>query len=235
MRWRYAEPVRGPLPEVAAIQKWLVLDEEVGFKWRPNVTAAEGIVLGYEDSVHVPLTTDAWGFIEAEGSIADREAGNAVDVVGIGDSFIEHAADTFHDFFAAQGLTYYNLAIHRQAPPQYTIALEKYALPLTPKWIVYGIFENDFAETEDFHTWRESGLDWFTFHSGTWCGPSLPASAMERWFETHAQGYAGLFGVLERRARGERMSVAGPREKQIEEVIESCEKEVEVVEGVEIG
>ena len=61
--------------------------------------------------------------------------------------------------------------MHRHSPPQYNRILEQYALALEPRWLLYGISENDYADASDFQAWERSGLGWFEYHSGTWCGP----------------------------------------------------------------
>jgi hypothetical protein len=220
LRWRYAAPLRTPLPEVLAIQPYLKLHPELGFTWRENVGAGEGVMFKVKDAEFEPLSTDAGGSINHPDAIRRRNAGERPQVVGTGDSFMEHAAHVFHDLFAAEDIFYYNLAIHRQAPPQYTHVVESVAAPLRPQWIIYGIFENDFAETEDFDNWKKSGLDWFAFHSGTWCGAPLPPTLLGRLYENHLRGFNGLFRAVESRLRGERMSALGPSEASVARVKE---------------
>ena len=224
LRWRYAEPLRAPMPEVAAIQEYLKLEPRLGFRWRPNVAASDGVVFSYLDSEYEALSTDAEGFINAPEAIAERSAGSAIDVVGVGDSFVEHAAHTFHAVFGQAGLSYYNRAIHRQAPPQYTISLDEYGLPLKPRWVVYGLFENDFRESTDFVNWRESGLDWFAFHSGTWCGPPRAASRARRFVEHNLRGFQAAYYVVRQRLRGQRMTLSGPSDAEIMRVAEEVVK-----------
>jgi len=129
------------------------------------------------------------------------------------------AADGFHRTFANRSTMYYSLAIHRHAPPHYAAMLKEHGLALKPNIVVVGLFENDFAETEDFGLWKRSGLDWFTYHSGTWCGRPVPVSASKRIIRKWFRGYEGLANVLRVRLRGERMSVAGPTHHQVERVI----------------
>ncbi len=224
LRLRYAEPRRAATPEILAIQAHLQLHPSIGFTWNTDVAPEQNIVLRVSDAEFPPLSTDEFGFINHPDAIAGRAAGEAIDIIGLGDSFIEHASHNFYEFFDAHGLTYYGMALHRQAPPQYTLNLERWALPMDPAWIVYGLFENDFIETDDFIAWKDSGLDWFTFHSGTWCGSSRGTTPLARFKDEHLKGYVGLFGVLRSRLRGERMSVAGPSPGQIQRVLHEVQK-----------
>ncbi len=224
LRLRYAEPHRAPRPEILAIQAHLQLDPAIGFTWNTNVTPEQGVVLKVSDAEFHPLSTDDFGFINHPDAIAGRAAGEAIDIIGLGDSFIEHASHNFYEFFKSSGLTYYGMAVHRQAPPQYNAILEQHALPLRPKWILYGLFENDFMETADFDRWRTSGLDWFTYHSGTWCGPPVATKALARLKDRYLMGYSGLYRVLHARLRGEKMTVSGPAQEEVQRVIEEIRR-----------
>lgn len=220
LRLRYAEPLREPMPEVLAIQEYLRLHPVVGFTWKANVEAGEEVVFEYEDAQFEPLSTDQHGFINSPEAILARKAGGGVDVIGLGDSFVEHAAHIFHRALSEAGLAYYSMAIHRQSPPQYTAILQDYALPLEPRWVLYGIFENDFSEAVDYDRWRESGLDWFAFHSGTWCGRPVNVSPVIRFKETHLRGLTGLYEALLSRLRGDRVSTRAPSQEGRDRVLE---------------
>lgn len=222
LRLRYAEPLRVPSPEVLAIQPHLRLDALVGFAWNRDVNADQDIVFSVMDAEFEPLSTDGFGFINHPDAIADRESGITVDIVGLGDSFMEHAAHTFYDFFHERGMQYYGMAVHRQAPPQYTAILERHALELKPRWVLYGIFENDFEESVDFEDWRASGLDWFTFHSGTWCGPSRKTTTLGRFQERHLAGSTGLYRVVLSRLRGDNATLAGPSDFEVDLVFDAA-------------
>lgn len=218
LRLRYAEPLRAPSPEVLAIQPYLVLHPTLGFTWNPNVDARDNIVFEVKDTHFEALSTDEYGFINHPEAIERRRAGVRVDIVGLGDSFMEHAAHTFYASFEEQGLMYYGMAVHRQSPPQYTAILEEYALPLEPEWVLYGVFENDFMEARDFERWQASGLDWFEFHSGTWCGAPLEPNPLRRVQERYLRGFTGAFRVLQSRLRGDNMSITGPSDEDVARV-----------------
>ncbi len=225
-RWRYAEPLATPSDEVAAIQQHLSLDDTIGFTWKPNVAPEDDIRIAVMDATFPPLSTDAWGFWNPPGAIDSRQSGATIDAIGLGDSFMEHAAYVFHEAFAHREWTYYSLAIHRQAPPHFTRILERYGPELKPNWVIYGLFENDFEETIDFDRWEASGIDWFAFHSGTWCGRPVPVNAVARAWQTYLRGYDGLARVVRARMRGDRMSVSGPSGEAIARVKEEVERAI---------
>ncbi|MCH7908342.1 MAG: hypothetical protein IIB38_01850, partial [Candidatus Hydrogenedentes bacterium] len=220
LRIRYEEPMRQASPEVLAIQQYLQLDPDIGFVWKADIREEENIIFDVRDIDLPPLSTDVNGFINPPGSIQALERGDPVDVVGLGDSFMEHGAPVFRTLFQNAGFSYYSLAIQRQSPPQYLSILEKYAVPLRPNWVVLGLFENDFPETEDYDRWRESGMDWFAYHSGTWCGPPVPTDPLKSFYLDHFPGVDGLLRVLLGRLRIESISFSGPTEKQIERVVD---------------
>jgi hypothetical protein len=220
LRWRYAERYREPQAEVPTIQPYLKLHPEIGFTWNENIDAAKNIILSIRDSEQVALSTDARGFINPPDALRRRAQGGAVEVIGLGDSFMEHASHRFRQAFASAGYSYYNLAIHRHSTPHYNAILNAYALPMNPKIVLYGLFENDFVEAEDFWDWKESGLDWFAFHSGTWCGKALDPNASARVLNRIFRGSIAFAGVVRTRLRGDRMSILGPSEAQVSGVAE---------------
>lgn len=219
LRIRYAEPMRKTAPEILAIQEYLQLEPDIGFVWKTNVREEENIIFDLRDIEFPPLSTDAQGFINPPESIQALEHEIPVDVVGLGDSFMEHGAYIFRTLFTNAGLSYYNLAIHRQSPPQYLSILEKYSAPLHPEWIILGLFENDFEEIEDYDQWRKSGMDWFSYHSGLWYGPAVPMDPMRAFYVKHLRGVNGLVHAIRGRLRNERISFSGPTEAQIERVV----------------
>ncbi len=220
LRLRYAEPVRKTPPVVAEVMPLLRADARLGFTWEPKVSAERGILFKNADIVYEPLTTDEFGVWNAPEAMARRMAGESVQVLGLGDSFMEMSAPGFHRAFAEHGRLYYSLAIHRQAPPQYLRLLQDPGIAMNPDIVLIGLFENDFLETEDFDAWTQSGMDWFTYHSGTWFGPPPIADPLRRFAHSWLRGYTGLANVIRVRVRGERMSVTGPSDRQITRMIE---------------
>ncbi|MBN1347603.1 MAG: hypothetical protein JXQ73_33250 [Phycisphaerae bacterium] len=178
---------------VDRIQRHLVLQDEIGFLWEPNISHERKIVLSWADQEKefTTLCTDRWGFRNPPGAKKDRATGLPVNIAGVGDSFVEMAAGPFHEFFARRGQRYHSFAMHRQCTPQYNIILAKYVLPLKPDFVLYGVFENDFFELADFEAWRESGMDYFAYHSGYWCGPPYFRSKL-LW----PRGYLALANAL---------------------------------------
>ena len=178
---------------VDRIQRHLELRSDIGFAWKPNISYDEGIVLAWADQDRelAKLGTDRWGFRNHAEAIEDVRAGRPVVVAGVGDSFMEMAARPFYEFFAKRSQRYHSFAMHRQCTPQYNIILERYVLSLEPRYVLYGVFENDFYELEDYEAWRESGMDYFTYHSGFWCGPPYYRSRL--W---HPKGYLALYHAV---------------------------------------
>ncbi len=218
LRLRYAEPLPPVPAAVIEMQPFLRPDPAVGYTWEPNISPARGIVFHNADIEYDPLSTDEFGVANPPEAIARRAAGDRVRVLGLGDSFMEMAAAGFHRAFAEHGTMYYSLAVQRHAPPHYAALFEQHGLAMKPDMVLLGLFENDFIETEDFENWRQSGIDWFSYHSGTWCGRPVPVSASGRFVRTWLRGYEGLANVLRVRLRGERMSVTGPTDHQVARV-----------------
>ncbi len=220
LRHRYAHMLYTPRAEVAVIQQYLALNDAIGFTWFPDIDFGKHIVLGNSDVELDPLSTDEFGFWNHPEAIAERRSGHAIDVIGLGDSFMEHATFPFFEMFREHNLSYYSMAIHRQCPPQYSTILNDYALANKPKWVILGLFENDFSETTDYDDWRRTDLDWFSYHSGTWCGPSLGVDKKERFAKVYLKGWYAFYRVLYAKVRGERMSIGGPTPYEMSRVHE---------------
>ncbi len=160
-----------------AQQPYLELNDDIGFLWKKNLNVtfpAEDWWLDVKtEGVAIePIVTDPNGFKNDPAAITQLATATP-EFIGLGDSFMHEAAGVFYAFFKKHGQFYYSLAMQRQCPPQYNAILTRYALPLHPQHILYGVYENDFQETGDFREWKASGLDWFAYHSGTWCGPAI--------------------------------------------------------------
>jgi hypothetical protein len=187
-RVAFSESPWNPGPQVHAVQAQLRLEPDCGFIWKASIAYTNNVVLAWNDIVPEPLSTDRLGFRNLPDAMTARAGGRPIDVLGVGDSFMHDASYFLYRFFRERGLLYYNMAMHRYCPPQYNVVLSKYGLPQKPGLVLYGLFENDFLETADYGLWRSSGLDWFTYHSGTWGGPPLCLSRTEVWFRTHLPG-----------------------------------------------
>ncbi len=182
-RLKFRDTAYVPGPEIRKVQRYLKADPQLGFLWKSGLRPAGS---------SLQIATDESGFLNSPQAIERRASGRPVEIIGLGDSFIHNAATVFPDFFWERGLLYYNMAMHRHCPPQYNAILETYALGARPRWIVYGYFENDLPEIEDFESWRRSGLDWFTYHSGTWCGPSVDVPPLVAALRTRLPGLYAL-------------------------------------------
>jgi len=184
LRHRFKDTPYTPGEQILLLQSWLQSDPKVGFLWKSDVDYEDGIRIGWADQELelATLSTDSDGFLNHPHAIANREKGLPMQIVALGDSFMQGTAYPYTEYFGKRRLTYYNLAVQRQCPPQYNLILETYALPLRPRLILYGVFFNDFEEILDFFEWQRSGLDWFTYHSGTWCGPPINGRyALKGW------------------------------------------------------
>ena len=167
-------------PKLLAVQEHLALHPTLGFLWRPNLNVLFPKELRWLDEEYEgidprPIVTDRYGFLNHPRALEGDHT--SIDIVGVGDSFLHDMTFVLFEFFEERGLSYYNLSMHRYSPPQYNIVLRDYALPLRPKRVLYGVYENDFRETEDFEQWLESGQNWFAYHGGLWAGqPPKPVS-----------------------------------------------------------
>ncbi|MFW5959657.1 MAG: alginate O-acetyltransferase AlgX-related protein [Chitinivibrionales bacterium] len=164
-----------PEPEVTSIQRHKSTHPELGFLWKPCITQEDNVVIGWGDTPPGSITTDSTGFANTQDAIATKRDKEDIDIIGFGASYMEGAQNLFHEYFSLKGYNYYNLSHGRYTLPQYNIALKEYGLDLNPKWAVYGLNEVSFTLIPDFEKWQESDMDWFEFHSGTWCGPAAKA------------------------------------------------------------
>jgi hypothetical protein len=204
LRTRFAETPFVPGSRLLKVQSYLRLHPTLGFLWKGDIAYDDGVLLPWRDQVVVPLSTDSAGFRNHPRAIAALEGKRQVDVIGLGDSFLHDCAYIFHDLFEQSGFFYYNMAMHRHSPPQYNLILEQYAAALRPRWVVYAVFENDFREAVDFERWKASGIDWFSYHSGTWAGPPVDASRLGRLMRRSFRGGYGFYRSLTRDSRQRR-------------------------------
>jgi hypothetical protein len=188
LRYKYKDTAYVPGGTVTRIQSYLTLHPKLGFTWKPNIKYDENIVIPWQDQVVEPLSTGWFGFPNHPRAIEALRKGRPIDILGIGDSQMQVAALDLHRFFWEQGLFYYSMAVHRYSPPQYNIVMKEYGIGTKPRWIVYGVFENDFEDVIDFDNWRKTDLDWFAYHSGTWGGPPVSVNPVVRFMKTHLRG-----------------------------------------------
>jgi hypothetical protein len=176
MGWRVwlPDPDEAALaPEIKSIQAQLIPHPRLGFLWKPNIDTEDNVIVQWGDTPAGALSTDEYGFVNAPDAIALKNANTPIDVIGIGASFMGGAQGLFHEYFWLKGLFYYNMAQSRFTLPNFNAAIKEYAIPARPRLIVYGLNEASFYMIDDFEQWRKSGMDWFSFHSGSWCGPAI--------------------------------------------------------------
>jgi hypothetical protein len=170
VRWPPLNTYR-PDAEIMTFQRYMKTDTRMGFLFRENLGGSEPVELKWADQDAATLTTDETGFMNSPSALKARRDGKRVQIVGVGSSFMQGAAGQLHDFFMDKGAFYYNMATPRQTLPQFTTAVKEFAIREKPDWILYDLNETSCELIEDFENWSRSGLDWFTYHSGTWCGP----------------------------------------------------------------
>jgi hypothetical protein len=165
-----------PDSSILLFQSYMESHPRLGFTFKADLGEGEPVKLQWADQEAAAIHSDSAGFINSPYAIAALKEGRRPDVIGVGSSFMQGAADKFHDFFWAKGLFYYSMATPRHTLQQFTAVVEEYAAPLKPGWIVYDLNEASFELLTDFDAWAGTGTDWFDYHSGTWCGPPRRAS-----------------------------------------------------------
>lgn len=185
-----------PSQEILAIQQHQREHPELGFLWKPSIDTTDEVVVAWGDIPAGELTTGRFGFANSPSAIDMLRAGTPVDIVGVGASYMGGAQGLFHEYMALNGYYYYNMAHGRFTLPQYNIALERYAVELDPTWVVYGLNEVSFTLIPDFEGWRGSGLEWFDYHNGTWCGPTRKTGFPHDQLRPHPRLYRVYQSVI---------------------------------------
>ena len=185
-----------PSKEIQKTQSLLKLHPRIGYLWKKTIGYDSGTILKWRDQAPTVLSTDSIGFKNPPEAIQAREEGKQIDIIGLGDSFIHDASGVFYLHFRANNMFYYNMAMHRQSPPQYNIILDDYVKIENPDFVIYGLHETDFKEARDFENWKRSGIDWFTYHSGTWCGPPLNNNRIKRFFIKNLKGSYAFYRLF---------------------------------------
>lgn len=90
------------------------------------------------------------------------------DLLVLGDSFTQGAHVQRDELWssrtaAALGWTDHNLGLSGFCPPQHTVLLRRYGLPLRPRHVIMQVFPNDLAESATFDAWRKSGKTYLAF------------------------------------------------------------------------
>lgn len=211
-----------PDSAILLFQGFMKSDPKVGFLFKENLGSGSPVRLQWADQEPGEIHSDSSGFINSPFAIAARKEGKPVHVIGVGSSFMQGAAEKFHDFFWAKGLFYYSMATPRHTLQQFTSVVKEYAAPLKPEWIVYDLNEASFELIRDYDEWSRTGQDWFSYHSGTWCGP--PKKGANRWLEGYPTLEALYAGVRRRIAPVKPIPPASDEElvrRALEEITEA--------------
>lgn len=73
-------------------------------------------------------------------------------------------------------------------------------------------------------------MDWFTYHSGTWCGPPIETGNLKRVAKRNLRGFAGLLDAVRNRMRDGAMTVSGPTDWQVALVAARLSEAVRIAE-----
>jgi len=94
-------------------------------------------------------------------------AWNTVDVVGVGDSYVDNARLVFSEAFKAHGVKYHSLASFGYGPAQYNVLMKDFGSKLKPQVYVYSTYlGNDPGDVRRYETWRASGKGWYEHNGG---------------------------------------------------------------------
>jgi len=181
-----------------AYQSLFMTDPELGYRIRPDFVTGRKRV----GSSWVEIKTDSCGFFNQ-----DYDASHPCDVACVGDSFVAPPWPNILQDISK--LRVAGFGVPAYSPPQYSIVVRRYALPLRPKVLLYCLYVNDAVESARFEDWKRSGLDWFTFRGRDWFGitPSHPGRMLvEEWLLRCSRIYA-LWRFAGARNAGERISI----------------------------
>lgn len=221
-----------PDSAILRFQSHMQPDPVVGFLFKENLGQGAPVRLQWADQEPGEIHSDGEGFINSPFAIAARKQGKPVDIVGVGSSFMQGAAEKFHDFFWAKGQFYYSMATPRHTLQQFTAVVRDHAAPLKPRFIVYDLNEASFELIRDFDDWKRTEVDWFTYHSGTWCGP--PRTAASGLLEGHPV-LASLYAGVRRRVIPPRPIPPAPEEELVRRALEEVTAARDAAEAHGIG
>ncbi|MFH1551214.1 MAG: hypothetical protein ABIH04_11715 [Planctomycetota bacterium] len=157
-------------------------DEELGFKFRPNISweyhfdpANKGDLLVWEEMLNVvPVTDEAFEdkFSTDSEGFYNKEDLEHADVVVLGDSFVGAASVPYDVMWPRQlganlGRPTANLGMPFYSTTQELAVLRRYGLKKKPKVVVWAYFEgNDIWESARHREYQASGMGWVDFQSG---------------------------------------------------------------------
>lgn len=123
----------------------------LGYRYPPNYVM--------DEATHA----DEFGMRNAREALAWSK----VDVVGIGDSYIDNAHRVFFERFDAKGVRYHSLAIFGYGPANYNVLMKDFGQRLSPKIYVYSTYlGNDPGDIRRYENWRASGKGWYDYNGG---------------------------------------------------------------------
>jgi hypothetical protein len=137
--------------------------------WIRNISmqVQEHPTLGYQ---YIPMhvfedgtQADQFGMRNVKEALQDE----TVEVVAVGDSYIEAASRVFYDQFDRQGAKFHALGIFGYGPANYNIVMKEFGAKLQPKVYVYSTYlGNDPGDVRRFESWRASGKGWYEYNGG---------------------------------------------------------------------
>lgn len=149
-------------------------------------------LLGYRRKpnqvINEQTMTDRYGMQNATEALA----WDTVDIVGVGDSYMDLAHHTFYELFHGKGIKYHSLAIFGYGPGNYNILMREYGKELKPKIYVYSTYlGNDPGDIRRYETWQASGKGWYE-HNGGYVFPIERQGLLWGWrlFMSRAKGFA---------------------------------------------
>jgi hypothetical protein len=139
------------LPEVKSeVLEYLKESPFIKFKPNADISVAFSYARGNEQQFVYKWKTDHLGFKNME--IVSKL--NQVEIVAIGDSFVEGMGvaveDTWPSILSTNGFLTYNLGVQGYAPTQFEGSFKKYGLKLKPKYVIIGYLSTIFTREEAF-------------------------------------------------------------------------------------
>lgn len=134
---------------------------------RTSREVEEHPLLGYRrvpnKVVNDTTQTDKFGMQNAREALVWE----AVDIIGVGDSYIDLAHEVFFKRFKARGVKYHSLATFGYGPGNYNVLMSEYGIKLSPRVYVYSTYlGNDPGDVRRYESWRASGKRWYEYNGG---------------------------------------------------------------------
>ncbi len=137
--------------------------------WIRNVSGEvqEHPLLGYRypplKIIDTHAQADEFGMRNAKEALGQT----GVEIVGVGDSYMDNAHRVFYDAFHAHDVKYHSLAIFGYGPAHYNVLMREFGAKLHPKVYVYSTYlGNDPGDIRRYEAWRASGKEWYAHNGG---------------------------------------------------------------------